>query len=457
VQFTGSDSLDPERGELSYEWDFGDGSAGSSVADPSHVYATAGTYTATLTVSAGGGRDDSASVEVRVAAPACDDGEDDDGDGKVDFPADLGCMSKADDDENTAPGAAIGAIPVSGDVPLSVAFSAAGSVDPEGDSLGYEWDFGDGSAGSSAAAANHLYTAPGTYTATLRVTDEHGVSDTATVEVEVTEPVRAVAGATPTSGRAPLPVQFTGSDSVDPEGGSLGYEWDFGDGSVGSSVADPSHVYMTPGTYTATLTVDAGGGREDSASVEVRVAESPVEEPGSNAGQPGSNAGQPGSNAGQPGSNAGQPGSNAGEPASPLPPPAFTGAKIQRRSVALKRGVASIRLTCSASAAALCSGKLALTARVGAAELKRSARARGSGARTTVRLATARFSIPSGETERVRVKLSRPGRRLLEAHRRLKTTAQVTAHDGLMRKRVTKSSLVLKLKRSRAGRARSGG
>jgi hypothetical protein len=238
-------------------------------------------------------------------------------------------------------------------------------------------------------------------------------------------------------------VQFTGSDSVDPEGGSLGYEWDFGDGSVGSSVADPSHVYMTPGTYTATLTVDAGGGREDSASVEVRVAESPVEEPGSNAGQPGSNAGQPGS--------------NAGEPASPLPPPAFTGVKIQRRSVALKRGVASIRLTCSASAAAMCSGKLALTARVGAAELKRSARARGSGARRTVRLSTVRFSIASGATARVRVKLSRRGRRLLEAHRRLKTTAQVTAHDGLMRKRVTKSSLVLKLKRSRAGRARSGG
>jgi hypothetical protein len=156
------------------------------------------------------------------------------------------------------------------------------------------------------------------------------------------------------------------------------------------------------------------------------------------------------------GSDVGQLGSNLGESASPLLTPPFEGVRIQRGSVALERGAAWIRLTCSASASASCTGKLALTARVRVAALNGSARSGGSAARKTVRLTTARFSIPSGQTERVRVQLSRFGRRLLEANRRLKATAKVTAHDGLMRKSVTESSLVLKLKRSGAGRARSG-
>jgi PKD repeat protein len=138
---------------------------------------------------------------VEVDKYACDDGVDDDGDGAADFPADLGCMAPTDGDENQAPAASIDASPVNGDAPLQVAFGSAGSVDPEGDDLTYAWDFGDGSPGSTEAAAQHLYTTPSTYTATLTVTDEHGESDTDSVKLNIAS--AAVEGGTSAPPLAP--------------------------------------------------------------------------------------------------------------------------------------------------------------------------------------------------------------------------------------------------------------
>ncbi len=72
VGFTGSDSTDPDGDELSYRWDFGDDSEESTKADPTHVYAAEGTYTATLTVDDGHGHSDGDSVPISVgnAAPS---------------------------------------------------------------------------------------------------------------------------------------------------------------------------------------------------------------------------------------------------------------------------------------------------------------------------------------------------------------------------------------------------
>jgi len=93
---------------------------------------------------------------------------------------------------NCAPTAVLNATPVTGNSPLVVAFDAQGSSDPDaGDFiLGYDWDFGDGSAHANNNAPSHTYSTAGTYTATLRVMDNRDlysvlVSKTITVNTSV--------------------------------------------------------------------------------------------------------------------------------------------------------------------------------------------------------------------------------------------------------------------------------
>ncbi|MFC4589998.1 PQQ-dependent sugar dehydrogenase [Sphaerisporangium corydalis] len=80
----------------------------------------------------------------------------------------------------------------------------------------------------------------------------------------------AKAAADKTSGASPLTVTFSSSGSADPEGGTLGYSWNFGDGGT-STAANPSHTYTTNGTYTPTLTVSDPQGLTGTASLVVSV------------------------------------------------------------------------------------------------------------------------------------------------------------------------------------------
>jgi PKD repeat protein len=87
-------------------------------------------------------------------------------------------------------------------------------------------------------------------------------------------PPNAVATAAPTSGPAPLTVQFNGSGSSDPDGDAISYSWDLnGDGTYGdSTAANPSFTYTTAGTYSVTLRVtDARGASSVSAPVTITV------------------------------------------------------------------------------------------------------------------------------------------------------------------------------------------
>src|SRR5438132_2652105 len=85
----------------------------------------------------------------------------------------------------------------------------------------------------------------------------------------------AIATANPTSGLAPLLVNFDGSKSGDADGDMLTYEWEFGDGSISSTVK-PSHTYSTDGPYVAKLTVKDGKGGEDSVSINISVGNPPI-------------------------------------------------------------------------------------------------------------------------------------------------------------------------------------
>jgi PKD repeat protein/glucose/arabinose dehydrogenase len=272
---------------------------------------------------------------VEVARHACSDGEDNDGDGNSDFPADLGCLSGTDQDENQAPGAVASASPRSGAAPLTVAFTGSDSSDSEGAALSYDWDFGDGTAHSSDANPGHTYGAPGTYTATLTVSDEHGSTASDTVEIVVGLPV-----------------------AEEPSGGS-------------SDGPAPSLLPVTD----------------------------------------------------------------------PILPPPFTGTGLEKRRAIVRRGGVSLVLSCPSDAAEVCRGAVSLSHRV-----RTPASRAGAGAvAKTVRLGDAKFSIASGKSGRVRVKLSPAGRRMLAGRRRLKVDLKTTARDGLSRKRTTKSWVVLEM------------
>jgi PKD repeat protein len=80
---------------------------------------------------------------------------------------------------NRAPQAVAAMTTISGNAPLAIQFSSAGSSDPDGDALTYAWQFNDGSAIDSAANPSHTFAQNGVYTVTLTVRDAKGLSATA--------------------------------------------------------------------------------------------------------------------------------------------------------------------------------------------------------------------------------------------------------------------------------------
>jgi PKD repeat protein len=85
---------------------------------------------------------------------------------------------------NDPPVAAFTATPSEGSAPLSVAFDASDSYDPDGLVTSYRWSFGDGTSGSGMFVT-HVYAAAGTYTVQLTVEDRRQAADTASEQILV--------------------------------------------------------------------------------------------------------------------------------------------------------------------------------------------------------------------------------------------------------------------------------
>ena len=85
------------------------------------------------------------------------------------------------------PTAALDANPTAGAAPLAVQFDSSGSSDSDGSITARVLDFGDGSPTSNATTVSHTY-APGTWTATLTVTDDDGATAQTTRTITVTDP-----------------------------------------------------------------------------------------------------------------------------------------------------------------------------------------------------------------------------------------------------------------------------
>jgi glucose/arabinose dehydrogenase/PKD repeat protein len=87
--------------------------------------------------------------------------------------------------QNRTPVPQAAASPSFGPPPLTVNFSGAGSSDPDGNPLTYEWDFGDGTDHSTKRDPTHVYAGAGEFAARLTVTDDKGASASTTVGVSV--------------------------------------------------------------------------------------------------------------------------------------------------------------------------------------------------------------------------------------------------------------------------------
>ncbi|MFH0180916.1 carbohydrate-binding protein [Streptomyces cacaoi] len=155
----------------------------------------------------------------------------------------------------------------SGQSPLKVRFSSAGTTDQDGDALTYSWDFGDGGT-STAAGPTHKYKKNGTYTATFTAEDGSGRTGSASVQIVVGNTAPKVVLETPKDGQLfsfgdaiPFKVKVT-----DPEDGRA---IDCSRVEVTFVLGHDSHGHPVTSANgcTGTLQTSADGGHDEDANI----------------------------------------------------------------------------------------------------------------------------------------------------------------------------------------------
>ncbi|MFF8970730.1 PQQ-dependent sugar dehydrogenase [Streptomyces sp. NPDC014995] len=154
----------------------------------------------------------------------------------------------------------------SGQAPLRVRFSSAGTTDQDGDALTYSWDFGDGTT-STAANPTHRYRKNGTYTATVTAKDPSGRTGSASVQIVVGNTAPRVTLELPQDGR-----MFTFGDAIpftvrvtDPEDRTI----DCAKVKVTFILGHDSHGHPVTSANgcTGTIRTSADGGHDDDADI----------------------------------------------------------------------------------------------------------------------------------------------------------------------------------------------
>jgi len=208
-------------------WDFGDGSPPVSTPNPTHVFPANGDYTVSLTATNGGCVFVLQKVLKIIDEPAT-------------FTINPNPLCKGD----------------------MVTFRATGSIDTN--VVKYEWDFGSGIFVAGPRTTQTTFVTTGLFTTRLRVTDDNGCRDTASVILPVGGPKAGLGAINPTGCKG-LTVNFIDSSKTDGVNGIITRIWDFGDGVVQTINAPPfQHTYNNAGTYSVKLKIIDAGGCTDS-------------------------------------------------------------------------------------------------------------------------------------------------------------------------------------------------
>jgi gliding motility-associated-like protein len=301
-------STAPGSSVTQWAWDFGDGNF-SNVQNPSHTYATAGTYTVTLNVTSAAGCpsvNTTASKTVVVnplptasfttSTPRCENsvvtltststanagtitqyawtvnGNPIGGNNPsvtftpptagtytvvLTIQTDKGCSKSASSLVTVTPTPVANFTLPNVCLPGGVANFINTSTIGDGSPLSYAWDFGDGGL-SNAQNPTHTYTGVGPFTVTLVVTSVSGCTDTKvqTLTTIYAEPQAAFNA--PPEVCLGSPATFT-DNSTAPGSSVTQWAWDFGDGN-NSTLQNPTHTYAATGTYTVTLNVTSAIG-----------------------------------------------------------------------------------------------------------------------------------------------------------------------------------------------------
>jgi len=213
-----SSSYDADGNIVEYKWLWGDGDTASGMT-ATHTYPALGVYMVVLTVVDSTGLTDSAETLLNGPGPP-------------------------------PPPVAVFTCTVDYMVLL---VDGSASYDPDGVIVSHAWDFGDGST-AYGPFASHEYAQAGQYLITLTVTDDNGMTGSASLVVPVGPIFPLPPVASFTWDYDFLTVWADASSSSDPDGYIVDYLWDWGDGNSSTGVT-ANHTFGGEGLYTMTLTV----------------------------------------------------------------------------------------------------------------------------------------------------------------------------------------------------------
>jgi gliding motility-associated-like protein len=218
-------------------WDFGQGGATSNLQNPTYTYPTAGSYNVSLTVT-----------------------------------SDQGCISTGTQLIDVYPVPTANFTATNACDGQAVVFTNTSSANG-GSNVAIEWDYtNNGTIDFSGTTTSHIYPAPGSYTASLVVTNSNGCSDDVVLPVEVfASPIASFTGQNVCAGGG---VQFVNNSSVQ-LGTITNYNWDFVNG-LFSTQQNPSTVYANEGIYQVGLTVTSSNGCTNQTIVPITIYPNPV-------------------------------------------------------------------------------------------------------------------------------------------------------------------------------------